>query len=459
MVELIAAIAIVAILVAVMVPAIGNFVETSRRTADRQTLAVLNDALNRYKMQGGDISALTSGASVGNVLSALQAPVSWAGVTHQFLKAGTTYTAASISSAGEGAQYRFSRYGTYADGTVIGNSILPGNSDFNAWLAEAFDKADSTDYVVLTNPSSSLLFKIDVRVVNSGDKVEVWWDDGTTESFSPSTNSNSPIHKTYSTAADRTVVIVGNISRFESHYWDGGTTFSGDLTTLQSVTYLATSGACQAGGDIGNLPESLKTLSSNSSNYSGSLADLPRGVTKFTVNSDSTITGTIADLPSGLLEFYCNGQAGITGDVADLPSGITRFTPGGDGTYISGDVSNISPSMVEFGMWRNNLTGNIANVPSTIKDLLIAGDNTVTYATTSGTHTWPSSMERIYLRPSATGILTSAMVDALLIDLSAVTTWKNEKFIDLQGNCAARTSASDAAVATLQGNGVTVTTN
>jgi len=113
MVELIAAIAIVAALVAIMVPAIGNFVETSRRTADKQTLAVLNDALNRYKMQGGDISVLTSGASVANVLGYLQNAQAWGGVTHQFLQSGTTYSASSISASGEGVTYQFTAYGSY----------------------------------------------------------------------------------------------------------------------------------------------------------------------------------------------------------------------------------------------------------------------------------------------------------------------------------------------------------
>jgi len=113
MVELIATIAIVAILVAVMVPAIGNFVQTSRQTADKQTLAVLNDALNRYKMQGGDISVLTSGANVANVLGYLQNAQGWGGVTHQFLQSGATYPASSISASGEGVTYQFTAYGSY----------------------------------------------------------------------------------------------------------------------------------------------------------------------------------------------------------------------------------------------------------------------------------------------------------------------------------------------------------
>jgi len=67
-------------------------------------------------------------------------------------------------------------------------------------------------------------------------------------------------------------------------------------------------------------------------------------------------------------------------------------------------------------------------------------------------------MRKVYLRPRA-GVFTSAMVDALLISLSAQATWESEKLVDLRGNCGARTSASNAAVALLQSYGVTVLTN
>lgn len=67
-----------------------------------------------------------------------------------------------------------------------------------------------------------------------------------------------------------------------------------------------------------------------------------------------------------------------------------------------------------------------------------------------------------YLRPKSGGGLTSDMVDNYLIDLSAKT-WAafstSTLLIDLRGNNAARTSASNAAVSTLVSKGVTVLTN
>lgn len=69
-------------------------------------------------------------------------------------------------------------------------------------------------------------------------------------------------------------------------------------------------------------------------------------------------------------------------------------------------------------------------------------------------------MGRVYHHPASGFGLTSDMVDNLLIDLdSSTTSWTGSKQIDLAGNNAPRTSASDAAVTSLQNKGVTVITN
>ena len=91
-------------------------------------------------------------------------------------------------------------------------------------------------------------------------------------------------------------------------------------------------------------------------------------------------------------------------------------------------------------------------------DIYLEGKGiSVTYATT---RTWPANISSIYLRPSV-GSMPSADVDRLLVDLAATSgiTAVTEKLIDLRGNCGARTSASDAAVATLTTAGFTVYTN
>lgn len=113
LVELMGTIAIVAALIAVAMFFVGGYVSWAKQTSDQQTLTVLNDALSRYKGEGGDVTALTAGAPVGDVISALQTSVNWAGTNHQFLKTGVTYPARSLSVIGAGQQYVFTGYNSY----------------------------------------------------------------------------------------------------------------------------------------------------------------------------------------------------------------------------------------------------------------------------------------------------------------------------------------------------------
>jgi len=85
-----------------------------------------------------------------------------------------------------------------------------------------------------------------------------------------------------------------------------------------------------------------------------------------------------------------------------------------------------------------------------------AGSNTI--GDYSG-RTWAINQRRVYHVPVAGGGLSSVEIDQLLIDLAAAGgTWNADKQVYLRGTNAARTSASDAAVATLVSKGVTVTT-
>jgi hypothetical protein len=108
----------------------------------------------------------------------------------------------------------------------------------------------------------------------------------------------------------------------------------------------------------------------------------------------------------------------------------------------------------------NTVSYNLANMPDATKYIVLSSPNggNYTYNTSSGSKTWAQGIRQINIRPKP-GVWTSAMTDAFLIDLSAVTSWIIEKTIDLRGNCGARTTASDNAVATLLGYGVTVLTN
>ena len=106
----------------------------------------------------------------------------------------------------------------------------------------------------------------------------------------------------------------------------------------------------------------------------------------------------------------------------------------------------------------NTITGNLSSLSglSNLYYLLIFGSNTISDFTDGAL-----SFNNInYFRVNAaTNGLSSTEVDNLLIRLAALTWSGSSRTLLLNGGNAARTSASDAAVATLIANGVSVTTN
>jgi hypothetical protein len=160
----------------------------------------------------------------------------------------------------------------------------------------------------------------------------------------------------------------------------------------------------------------------------------------------------ITDFPEGLAQVKLNsyGNAGAVnisfyGDIANLPSTLTHFE---EGSYFSGYSSNIK------------LYGNLADLPSGITFFEPGGLNRIGEYDPSG-RIWASNMNLMYMRSDVSSNWDSTKQDALLIDL-ANTSWEGYKIAyirlrDTAGNYVNRTSYSDAAVATLEGMGVTVT--
>jgi prepilin-type N-terminal cleavage/methylation domain-containing protein len=120
LVELLATIVIIALLVGAVVIYIPQFISWSRQTSDKQTLAVLNDALTRYKTEGGGTNAFTISITPDLAIAKLSRAITWAGRGHQVLKTGQTYPAHSLSAVGTGASYTFIRFNSYVD---AGNSL------------------------------------------------------------------------------------------------------------------------------------------------------------------------------------------------------------------------------------------------------------------------------------------------------------------------------------------------
>ena len=161
-------------------------------------------------------------------------------------------------------------------------------------------------------------------------------------------------------------------------------------------------------------------------------------------------------LPASLTFLSVQGSNTLTGSVAGL-TGLTLLSVYGSNT-ITGSVAGLT-GLTLLSVWGNNtLTGSVAGLTG-LTFLNVEGSNTLSYATTSGS-TRANNARQLFVRPASAGVWTSAMTDALCIDLARdSTTWTNEKILDLRGNCGAATSASATARTTIAGRGVTVYVN
>jgi hypothetical protein len=244
----------------------------------------------------------------------------------------------------------------------------------------------------------------------SGGGVTIQWGDGTSTSYN------------------------GTDQAF-SHSYSGSSTYTVTFVNSNRLTKLSTSGNFATSFSLSSLPAGMTYFyCSGSNSISGSLSSLPAGMTDFICIGSNSISGSLSSLPAGMTDFYCTGSNSISGSLSSLPAGIAYFYCGGS----------------------NSISGSLSSLPAGMKDFYCTGSNTIDEYTTK---TWASNQRRVYLIPVSPGGLSSAEVDQLLIDLaSAGGTWAGDKQVYLRGTNAARTSASDAAVATLVGKGVSVTT-
>jgi len=134
---------------------------------------------------------------------------------------------------------------------------------------------------------------------------------------------------------------------------------------------------------------------------------------------------------------------------------LTNFQTYTSGTNCTHDLSSLPVGLITYYNIANETTGDINDLPISLTYYENRGSNHVnTY--TSG-HLFSSSITTFIHLPTSGYGLTTTMIDNLLINLSSTLTAGGT--ITLNGNNAARSSASDAAVTTLIGNGYTVTTN
>ena len=161
LVELLATITIIAVLVVSALFFTVSYVSNARLIAAKQNYTVLQDALNRFKGQGGGVAGLTVGTPIANVISAMKTPVNWVGLTQQFLNTSFTYPARSIYATGSGQSYHFTQVDTYVNepgGTSPAAApafvAVPGGSSNTTIIS-----ADGINWTAGGNLPSSSLWK------------------------------------------------------------------------------------------------------------------------------------------------------------------------------------------------------------------------------------------------------------------------------------------------------------
>lgn len=166
----------------------------------------------------------------------------------------------------------------------------------------------------------------------------------------------------------------------------------------------------------------------------------------YNITPSLNISGTLS-MPSGMTYFYCTGSNTLSG-ILSIPPGMIYFNCVGSNT-LSGILS-IPSGMAYFTCAGFNTLSGTLSIPSGMTYFTCTGFNTLSSYISSSK---ANRQNRFYL--GGLNTLSSSNVDSIIIDYAAVSTWIIDKTFYLQGNASNRTSASDAAYATLQTKGLT----
>lgn len=199
-------------------------------------------------------------------------------------------------------------------------------------------------------------------------------------------------------------------------------------------------------------------IASYSANVSFTIDDLKYSNTLTSINMDNAnVTGDIASLKNlTALEKVAMKAKNITGDIANLKNLTSLTTLDLFNTSVTGDITELE-TCPNIGYLRlpDTTEGDLAKLPKNCHFVAFSGNSNTTY-------TWserPSSSKIFSIQGSNINV---SNIDKMLQDLaqcqaaipSSGETWF--KTISVAGN---RTSASDAAVATLQQKGYTISIN
>ena len=329
-------------------------------------------------------------------------------------------------------------------------------------------------------------------IIDAGKTLNVDWGNGVVSSLT-GTGSNQNISSSYiysnNTYSIRIYGDLDNVKKLSLSEPKLRILNLNEISKFVGLTELSLTSCILNSGSLADLPTGLASLIWNNLSgltVTGSLADLPTGLTSLNWNNLSglTVTGSLADLPTGLTYLYWNTLSGltVTGSLADLPTGLASLIWNNlSGLTVTGSLADLPTGLASLN-WSSmsglTVTGSLADLPtglaslnwSSMSGLTVTGTIDEFPVSINSTLTVQSCVNTNIgytggTIPAWGGVTitfqnawTSTELDDFLIGW-ATTAGSGTKTIDLRGDNAARTSASDAAVSTLTGLGKTILTN
>jgi hypothetical protein len=287
---------------------------------------------------------------------------------------------------------------------------------------------------------------LDLSIVTTGAKnFTVDWGDGTITSYA----SASSVAYNYASAYTgyiKITVDAGVLNEVEEMVFtlDDGigeiewSSFFSDFSGIEKVD-LSGTGIDSNYGDFSLIAPSLTYADIDNGYFYGDLTGKMNSLLiRLRFTGSNEISVDVSTLPSTLTYLGVTGNSSLYGVIQDnFPVAMTHYDVKGTNT-ISGDYGLITEQFPAI--------------------FTLTGNNQVDDYTT-GTVDFSTVAMNVFIHTGSAGYgFSTAEIDQLLIDLSA-STWTGGKNLILQGTHAARSAASDAAVTSLEAQGVTVSTN
>lgn len=472
--ETVMALGIVAVLATILTMYVANYITHSNNTAKSAHLQSLNRALEEYRLLGGmtyahSLRGVNNSAKIEAVINALKTGfTSDDGKLHNFLPNTGGIDITNLAATGEGKRFIFYD-NSYKNPTAQITSLLaaqgtPADAGMLAWLADALAKTGATSFWVFKNPTAGII--MNVQGAAAGEKLEVNWGDGNTNSYTMSTTAWTPVSHTYASAADRGVVIVGKIGKMNSYNSaaSGNTSFGGDISTMTTLTYFGITGANTMSGSVEKLTNLTWLAAWGSNTLTGSVEKLTN-LTVLQAGGGNTLSGPVTNL-TNLTQLSVQGANKLTGSVTNLTN-LTDLSVYGYNT-LSGSVNNLTKLTTLIVQGYNTVTGSISNLTGlTMLSMYgynttsgsIAGMTGLQYILQAGSANFDYSGVNWSNLPSLSNVvvknMTQSQVDSLLEGMwynkDATKPRASERTITCTGGCAAPSATGLGYKTNLQG--------